>query len=68
MYTCMFSVSVIFDPASYYGHSEYDLGISYLFGGFNSHFYNAYHKVIPKAPGFEGRKELYKLFHYLNHW
>lgn len=59
---------VIFDPASFYGHSEYDLGISYLFGGFNSHFFSAYHKVIPKAPGFQGRKELYKLFHYLNHW
>ncbi|XP_052244124.1 ketosamine-3-kinase-like isoform X2 [Dreissena polymorpha] len=59
---------VIFDPASFYGHAEYDLGISYLFGGFSGKFYEAYHKVIPKAQGFEKRKELYKLFHYLNHW
>ncbi|XP_045171335.2 ketosamine-3-kinase-like [Mercenaria mercenaria] len=59
---------LIFDPATFYGHSEYDLGISYLFGGFNSKFYGAYHDVIPKAPGFQKRKELYKAFHYLNHW
>ncbi|KAL4223167.1 fructosamine 3 kinase [Mactra antiquata] len=59
---------LMFDPASFYGHSEYDLGISYLFGGFNSQFYKAYHNIIPKAPGFEKRKNLYELFHYLNHW
>lgn len=59
---------VIFDPASYYGHSEFDLGISYMFGGFNSKFFNAYHNMIPKAPGFAKRKDLYELFHYVNHW
>lgn len=59
---------VIFDPASFYGHHEFDLGISYLFGGFDSKFYNAYHEVIPKGPGFQKRKDLYRLFHYLNHW
>ncbi|XP_072024143.1 ketosamine-3-kinase-like [Amphiura filiformis] len=59
---------VIFDPASHYGHSEFDLAIAGMFGGFNSAFYSAYHKMIPKAPGFETRSELYKLFHYLNHW
>ena len=59
---------VMFDPASFYGHHEYDLGIAAMFGGFTSEFYLAYHKYIPKAPGFERRNELYQLFHYLNHW
>ncbi|XP_061079759.1 ketosamine-3-kinase-like isoform X2 [Conger conger] len=59
---------VIFDPASFYGHAEYELGIAGMFGGFGSSFYSAYHKKLPKAPGFEKRKQLYQLFHYLNHW
>ncbi|CAH0394051.1 unnamed protein product [Bemisia tabaci] len=61
-------VPVIFDPACFYGHHEYDLGITDMFGGFNSSFYDAYHAVIPKEPGFENRHKLYQLFHYLNHW
>lgn len=59
---------VIFDPASFYGHAEYELGIAGMFGGFNSSFYSAYHEKIPKAPGFAKRNQLYQLFHYLNHW
>lgn len=59
---------VIFDPASFYGHAEYELGIAGMFGGFNSSFYSAYHEKIPKAPGFANRNQLYQLFHYLNHW
>lgn len=59
---------VIFDPASFYGHSEYELGIAGMFGGFNSSFYSAYHEKIPKAVGFAKRNQLYQLFHYLNHW
>lgn len=59
---------VIFDPASFYGHSEYDLAISKMFGGFGSSFFDSYHKLIPQDGGFKRRVELYKLFHYLNHW
>lgn len=59
---------VIFDPSSFYGHSEYELGIAGMFGGFNRSFYSAYHEKIPQAPGFETRNQLYQLFHYLNHW
>ncbi|RVE69638.1 hypothetical protein OJAV_G00079540 [Oryzias javanicus] len=59
---------VIFDPATFYGHSEYELGIAGMFGGFNKSFYSAYHEKIPQAPGFEKRNQLYQLFHYLNHW
>ncbi|XP_072771906.1 ketosamine-3-kinase-like isoform X1 [Nerophis lumbriciformis] len=59
---------VIFDPASFYGHSEYELGISRMFGGFNDSFYSAYHHKLPKTPGFARRNQLYQLYHYLNHW
>lgn len=59
---------IIFDPASFYGHSEYELAIAGMFGGFSRSFYSAYHSAIPKAPGFEARLQLYQLFHYLNHW
>lgn len=60
--------AVIFDPASFYGHHEFDLAIAEMFGGFTRDFYNSYHELIPKAPGFEKRQKLYLLFHYLNHW
>ncbi|KAH1183417.1 hypothetical protein KIL84_004909 [Mauremys mutica] len=59
---------IIFDPASFYGHSEYELAIAGMFGGFSNSFYSAYHSKIPKAPGFEKRLKLYQLFHYMNHW
>lgn len=59
---------IIFDPASFYGHSEYELAIAGMFGGFGGSFYNAYHEKIPKAAGFAKRQQLYQLFHYLNHW
>lgn len=58
---------VIMDPATYYGHSEADLGIMRLFGGLNSEFYDAYHAKIPKAPGYEKRVNMYALYHALNH-
>uniref|UniRef100_A0A0A9Z4E9 protein-ribulosamine 3-kinase n=1 Tax=Lygus hesperus TaxID=30085 RepID=A0A0A9Z4E9_LYGHE len=59
---------VLFDPAAFYGHHEYELAIAGMFGNFSRSFYDAYFKVIPKSSGFEGRQRLYTLFHYLNHW
>lgn len=59
---------IVFDPCCFYGHSEFELAISMMFGGFNSSFYSAYHKKLPKAPGFEKRYQLYQVFNYLNHW
>ncbi|XP_035827740.1 ketosamine-3-kinase, partial [Aplysia californica] len=32
---------VVFDPASFYGHSEYDLAISNMFGGFGRDFFTS---------------------------
>ncbi|KAK9832886.1 hypothetical protein WJX74_000787 [Apatococcus lobatus] len=56
----------IFDPAVYYGHSEAEFGMSWC-AGFSQDFYAGYHEVMPKAPGFEARKQIYSLYHYLNH-
>ncbi|VDN26165.1 unnamed protein product [Gongylonema pulchrum] len=59
---------VIFDPASFYAHSEYELGIMQMFGGFGSAVYSAYHELIPETKGSRKRVQLYELFHHLNHW
>lgn len=59
---------LIYDPASFYGHSEFELAIASMFGGFPKSFFTAYHQKIPKAPGFGQRQLLYQLFNYLNHW
>uniref|UniRef100_A0A915BWV6 protein-ribulosamine 3-kinase n=1 Tax=Parascaris univalens TaxID=6257 RepID=A0A915BWV6_PARUN len=59
---------VVFDPASFYGHSEFEMGILTMFGGFDDAFFTAYHKLIPKTKGFDKRIFLYQLFHHLNHW
>ncbi|KAM4665235.1 ketosamine-3-kinase-like [Discoglossus pictus] len=62
------SEPVIFDPAAFYGHSDFELAIAGMFGGFGGSFYSAYHTKIPKSPEFDKRMKLYQLFHYLNHW
>ncbi|WWC93119.1 uncharacterized protein L201_008086 [Kwoniella dendrophila CBS 6074] len=67
-YDTISKTSVIFDPASYYGHNEADLGITHMFGGFTNDFYEAYHKVHPKSkPYYDERQKLYELYHHLNH-
>lgn len=58
---------VLFDPAVYFGHHECEFGITTLFGGFDSAFYEAYHDVIPKDDGTTQRVEIYQLYHLLNH-
>uniref|UniRef100_A0A6B2LEH5 protein-ribulosamine 3-kinase n=1 Tax=Arcella intermedia TaxID=1963864 RepID=A0A6B2LEH5_9EUKA len=59
---------VIFDPAAYYGHSEADLGIARMFGGFGGQFWEGYHSVIPKSKKYNERALLYELHHHLNHY
>lgn len=58
---------VIFDPAVYYGDRETDLAMTELFGGFSPRFYQAYEEAFPLDPGYEPRKQLYNLYHVLNH-
>jgi fructosamine-3-kinase len=58
---------VIFDPAVYYGDREADLAMTELFGGFGSGFYAAYRETWPLDPGYRVRRDLYNLYHVLNH-
>jgi len=58
---------VIFDPAVYYGDREADLAMTELFGGFGSDFYSGYREAWPLDPGYAARKNLYNLYHVLNH-
>ena len=58
---------VIFDPASYYGHREAEIGMMRLFGGFGPICEAAYEEVWPLQDGSEQRITLYRLYHELNH-
>ena len=58
----------LFDPAVFYGHSEYEFGILNLFGGFPEAFYKGYQKVLPFQIGFEHRVDFYQIYHLLNHY
>jgi len=57
----------ILDPAVYVGHFETDLAMTQLFGSFPFSFYAAYHEVNPIEHEFYERRELYHLYHLLNH-
>jgi fructosamine-3-kinase len=57
----------LIDPAVYHGHREAELAFTELFGGFPSTFYAAYQQTWPLERGYEDRKELYNLYHLLNH-
>lgn len=58
---------VIFDPAAYYGDRECDLAMTELFGGYGADFYAAYRASWPLDAGYAARRELYNLYHILNH-
>ncbi len=58
---------IIFDPAVYYGDREADLAMTELFGGFPADFYAAYRDTWPVEAGYATRKQLYNLYHILNH-
>ena len=59
---------VVFDPAVYYGDREADLAMTELFGGFDRGFYEAYRRTWPLDPGYDVRRDLYQLYHILNHF
>lgn len=60
-------IPYLIDPSVYYGHSEIDIAMSKLFGGFGPEFYSEYHKIIPKDKFTEERIELYQLYYLLVH-
>lgn len=58
----------LFDPAVYYGDREADIAMTELFGGFGPAFYAAYQAAWPLNPGYARRRDLYNLYHLLNHF
>lgn len=58
---------VIFDPAAYYGDREADIAMTELFGRLDGNFYAAYEEHWPLDDGYALRRELYNLYHVLNH-
>jgi fructosamine-3-kinase len=57
----------IFDPAVYYGDRECDLAMTEFFGGYPTDFYAGYRAAWPLDPGYATRRDLYNLYHLLNH-
>lgn len=57
----------LIDPAVYYGHREAELAFTELFGGFPPAFYAAYNAAWPLEPGYDERRDIYNLYHLLNH-
>ncbi len=58
---------VLYDPAVYYGDRETDLAMSELFGRLPDVAYDAYNAVWPVDAGYPVRRDLYQLYHVLNH-
>lgn len=57
----------LIDPAVSVGHAEADIAMTELFGGFPKKFYAAYRESGLLQPGYERRRDLYNLYHLLNH-
>ena len=60
-------MAVIADPAVYYGHRLMDLGMSKLFGGFSSAFYQAYNDAWPLEKNWPESIEIANLYPLLAH-
>lgn len=58
---------MLIDPAVYVGHAEADLAMTELFGRLPGAFYKAYDEEAHIAAGYEQRREIYNLYHLLNH-
>lgn len=58
---------VIYDPACYYGDHEADLAMMELFGHPGERFFAAYAETFSIDSGYSLRRELYNLYHILNH-
>ncbi|HJU23232.1 MAG TPA: fructosamine kinase family protein [Casimicrobiaceae bacterium] len=58
---------VVFDPAVHVGDRESDLAMAELFGGFDGAFFGAYREAWPLDDEYETRRDVYQLYHLLNH-
>ena len=57
----------VFDPAVYVGDREADLAMTELFGGFPAEFRAAYRESWALDDGYRARRNLYNLYHVMNH-
>ena len=57
----------LIDPAVYVGHAEADIAMTELFGGYPEAFYAAYRETGTLPPEYKERRDLYNLYHLLNH-
>lgn len=60
--------SWLIDPAVYFGDPEADLAMTEMFGGFSAPFYQAYDEVRPRTAQYGRKREIYNLYHFLNHY
>jgi len=58
----------LIDPAVYCGDREADIAMTQMFGGFGEAFYRAYDEQYPRTPVYCVKREVYNLYHYLNHY
>ncbi len=58
---------VLIDTAVYFGHPSIDLGMTTLFGGFRSRFYEAYNYHYPFPPNYKEQWEVCNLYALLIH-
>ena len=58
---------VVYDPACYYGDHEADLAMMELFGSPGAQFFARYRECFPIDAGYAERRDLYNLYHLLNH-
>ncbi|QJD98163.1 fructosamine kinase family protein [Mucilaginibacter robiniae] len=57
----------LIDPAVSYGHREFDLAMTTLFGGYSREFYEGYQNTFPLAQDWEQRSHLWNLYPLLLH-
>tara|TARA_Y100001968_G_scaffold21904_1_gene17311 strand:- start:383 stop:1267 length:885 start_codon:yes stop_codon:yes gene_type:complete len=58
---------ILYDPASYWADREVDIAMTQLFGGFSKEFYDGYNSIWALNNTFNDRKDIYNLYHVLNH-
>jgi protein-ribulosamine 3-kinase len=58
---------VLIDPATYFGHAAMDLGMTGIFGGFDSLFYDAYQNQSPFASNYSEQWSISRLYPLLIH-
>lgn len=60
--------AVLIDPAAYVGHPEADIAMTELFGRMPHGFYEGYHEKMPAQAGYDDRRDIYNLYHVMNHY